>query len=159
MPEGHSIYRHAERHRDLLAGQSVAADSPQGRFSRGADRISGRRLLDVDAHGKHLFYRWERAETLHIHLGLYGKFRVFDWDPPTPTPGTRLALRSDDVTVYLAGPTVCELVMPSREAEIRARLGPDPLQAGRRGHNARTFIENLARRSIPAGTPHWSAPR
>ena len=86
-----------------------------------------------------------------MHLGLYGKFRSFKGDPPPPTPATRLTLAANGVTIYLAGPTVCELVEPSREAEIRSRLGPDPLQGRRKGHNADAFIANLERRSIPVG--------
>jgi endonuclease-8 len=151
MPEGHSIHRYASEHRSLLAGQKVAATSPQGRFRGGAARINGRRLLDVATHGKHLFYRWQRAETLHIHLGLYGKFRVFHADPPRPTPGTRLVLSTGSVSIYLAGPTVCELIEPSREEEIRARLGPDPLQAGTEGNTPAAFAANLATRRIPIG--------
>ena len=145
MPEGHSIFRHADRHRRLLADQVVTASSPQGRFARGAARISGRRLLDVQAHGKHLFYKWERAETLHVHLGLYGKYRVFQGEAGPPTPATRLTLSTADTTIHLAGPAVCELVEPSREEAIRARLGPDPLQAGNAGHNATTFAGKLNR--------------
>ena len=122
MPEGHTIRRYADRHRKVLAGRTVTASSPQGRFAAGAQRLNGRELLDVDAHGKHLFYRWRRAETLHIHLGLYGKFKLFRDDPPPPTPGTRLALATDDVTIYLAGPTVCELIVPSQEEAIHFRL-------------------------------------
>jgi endonuclease-8 len=151
MPEGHTIRRYAERHRKVLAGKQVAASSPQGRFAAGAQRLNGRELLDVDAHGKHLFYRWGRAETLHIHLGLYGKFRLFRSEPPPPTPGTRLALATDDVTIYLAGPTVCELIMPSQEDAILARLGPDPLKAETNGNTAEAFLANLSRRRIPIG--------
>jgi endonuclease-8 len=151
MPEGHSIFRYAARHRELLAGHEVTATSPQGRFSRGAARISGRTLLDVSVHGKHLFYRWQRAETLHIHLGLYGKFRTFTDEPPPPTPNSRLTLSTEGVTVYLAGPTICELVNPSREEEIRNRLGPDPLQAGSPGNTIDAFAANLTRRTIPIG--------
>lgn len=151
MPEGHSAYRYAREHRALLAGHEVTATSPQGRFRSGAARITGRRLVDVATHGKHLFYYWQRAETLHIHLGLYGKFRVFNLDPPPPTPGTRLVLSAGDVSIYLAGPTVCELIEPSREEEIRARLGPDPLQIGLDGHTAAAFAANLATRRIPIG--------
>ena len=151
MPEGHSIYRYAARHQQLLAGKEVAAASPQGRFSGGAARINGRKLLDVEAHGKHLFYHWQRAETLHIHLGLYGKFRTFKTEPPPPTPGTRLVLATDANTIYLAGPTVCELIEPSREEAIKARLGPDPLQANGVEHTAARFAANLERRRIPIG--------
>ena len=151
MPEGHSIFRYAARHQQLLAGHKVMASSPQGRFRGGAARIDGRQLLDVAAHGKHLFYHWQRAETLHIHLGLYGKFRSFKTDPPPPTPGTRLVLATDATTIYLAGPTVCELIEPSREEAIRSRLGPDPLQAKETGHTAKAFAANLERRRIPIG--------
>jgi formamidopyrimidine-DNA glycosylase len=151
MPEGHSIYRYASHHHDLLAGRQVVANSPQGRFRGGAARISGRQLVDVAAHGKHLFYHWQRAETLHIHLGLYGRFRTFETDPPPPTPGTRLTLSTDEVSIYLAGPTVCELIVPSQEEAIRSRLGPDPLQAGNRGHTVAEFAANLSRRRIPIG--------
>ncbi len=151
MPEGHSIYRYAGHHRRLLAGRRVAATSPQGRFRNGAARIDGRVLVDVTAHGKHLFYRWQRAETLHIHLGLYGRFRTYEKDPPPPTPGTRLTLATEEVSIYLAGPTVCELIEPSREEAIRSRLGPDPLQAGSRGHTVAVFAGNLSRRAIPIG--------
>ncbi|MDJ0923219.1 MAG: DNA-formamidopyrimidine glycosylase family protein [Acidimicrobiia bacterium] len=151
MPEGHTIRRYADRHRAVLAGRQVAASSPQGRFAAGARRLDGRELLDVEAHGKHLFYRWRRAETLHIHLGLYGKFRLFRSDPPPPTPATRLALAADEVTIYLAGPTVCELIMPSQEDAIMARLGPDPLKVDTDGNSPEAFAANLARRRIPIG--------
>jgi formamidopyrimidine-DNA glycosylase len=151
MPEGHSIHRYASEHRKALSGRLIAASSPQGRFNGGAARINGRKLLDVETHGKHLFYRWHRAETLHIHLGLYGRFRSFRSDPPPPTPNTRLTLSTEDATIYLSGPTVCELIDPSREEMIRSRLGPDPLKAGTDGNSAAVFAANLARRSIPIG--------
>lgn len=152
MPEGHSVYRYAARQRDLLVGHEVVATSPQGRFSRGAARISGRKLLDVVTYGKHLLYRWERAETLHVHLGLYGRFRTFlDEEPPPPTPNTRLTMAANGATIYLAGPTICELIEPSQEQEIRSRLGPDPLKAGSTGHDSDVFTANLSRRTIPIG--------
>lgn len=151
MPEGHAIHLYASEHRKLFEQQSVTATSPQGRFAAGAARINGRTLLAVDSHGKHLFYRWRRAETLHVHLGLYGKFRSFRSYAPAPTPATRLVLSTDTAEVHLAGPTVCELIEPSAEDRIRARLGPDPLQAGSAGSDAATFAANLRRRRIPIG--------
>ena len=151
MPEGHLIFRYAAHHRELLVGRTVVASSPQGRFGKGAARINGRKLIDVEVRGKHLFYRWERAESLHVHLGLYGKFRAFTGDPPPPTPNTRLTLAAGGATIYLAGPTTCELIDPSREAEIRSRLGPDPLKAGSPGNNADELAANLSRRTIPIG--------
>lgn len=151
MPEGHSIRRYADQHRDLLRGMEVAAASPQGRFSRGAARISGRVLLEVDTHGKHLFYRWQRAESLHVHLGLYGRFKTYLGDPAPPTPATRLELKAGDVTVYLAGPSTCELITPSQEEAVMQRLGPDPLKAGSDGNTGAALAARLSRRSISIG--------
>ncbi len=145
MPEGHTIHRYARRHRQVLAGHELEVSSPQGRFTSGAARLDGRRLDDVDAYGKHLFYRFG-DETLHVHLGLFGKFRTHRGTPPPPTPGTRLAMRNEQATVYLAGPTVCELLDPDREDALRSRLGPDPLATPRR---SRAFTAALARRRIP----------
>lgn len=130
----------------------VHAESPQGRFAAGASRLSGRRLETVDAHGKHLFYRWRGGEILHVHLGLFGKFKVFRTDqPPPPTENTRLTMTAPDATVYLAGPTICELIDPDEETDIRSRLGPDPLRNGSRSNKLASFSANLARRTIPIG--------
>lgn len=146
MPEGHSIHRYARLHRDMLGGRAVAAWSPQGRFAAGAGAIDGATLTGVDAHGKHLFYRFATAPpdggrldrghpfdgrgpdlSLHVHLGLFGRFRHYMSDPAPPTPGTRLVLAADSVQVRLAGPTACELIDPAVEDALRSRLGPDPL--------------------------------
>jgi formamidopyrimidine-DNA glycosylase len=152
MPEGHTVHRLARQHRKALAGQTIITTSPQGRFSTGAKRLNGQELKRVDAHGKHLFYRWAGGEILHIHLGLFGKFRLHNTKPaPAPTPNTRLTMTGDEATVYLAGPTVCELVDPPEEESIRRRLGPDPLRPGSGALKQTQFIANLARRRIPIG--------
>ena len=153
MPEGHVIHRYARSHGDALGGRVVTASSPQGRFAAGAELIDGRRLESVDAHGKHLFYRWEGGTTLHVHLGLFGRFRIHRSSPPPPTDATRLALSTGGVVVYLSGPTVCEMIDPGTEEVLRARLGPDPLVPGKRKGVApsEAFVANMARRSIPAG--------
>ncbi|NNC93855.1 MAG: Fpg/Nei family DNA glycosylase [Acidimicrobiia bacterium] len=151
MPEGHTIHRHARRQRAAIGGQSIATTSPQGRFAAGAKRLNGRTLEAVDAHGKHLFYHWEGGETLHVHLGLFGKFRLYRSDPEPPSLNTRLTMEGDETTVYLAGPTVCELISPAEEDEIRSRLGPDPLRNGSRAAKVAQFSANLSRRRIPIG--------
>ncbi len=148
MPEGHTIHRHARLQRRALAGAPVRAWSPQGRFTEGAARIDGHRLEDIEAVGKHLLYRWEGAQTLHVHLGLFGKYKTFHDDPPPPTETTRLALANGRSVVYLTGPTICELIDPQEEEQLRARLGPDPLSnpdaTGR-------FGDKLSRRRVPIG--------
>ncbi len=148
MPEGHTIHRYARLHRKALADRNLRVWSPQGRFDDGASDIDGRRLEDVEAAGKHLFYRWSGNRTLHVHLGLFGRFRLHNGEAPLPTDGTRLAMSDGSVTLYLSGPNNCELIDPAEEDSIRDRLGPDPLANGR---SADRFIANLAGRRIPIG--------
>jgi endonuclease-8 len=149
MPEGHTIHRAARLHRRRFAGSRLSLDSPQGRFADGAATLDGRALLDVDAYGKHLFYRWEDGEILHVHLGLFGRFRVWTSDPPEPTDGTRLRWRCDAGTLHLSGPTACELLDAGAEEAIRARLGPDPLAPT--PDDPSRFARGLARRRAPVG--------
>lgn len=148
MPEGHTIHRLARLHRPLLVGETVTVSSPQGRFAGGAARLDGERVEAIDAVGKHLFYRWSGADILHIHLGLFGRFRTFRQEPPDPTDGTRLALRTDETTIYLAGPTACELLSVEERDAVVARLGPDPLRSDA---SFEAFDANLGRRTIPIG--------
>ena len=133
MPEGHTIHRFARLHREDLAGREVAVDSPQGRFVDGARMLDGAVVRGVDAYGKHLFYRWAadaKTYTLHVHLGLFGRFVRHDSraaPAPPPSPATRIRFATDAVTIHLAGPTVTELLDAAAEDALRDRLGPDPL--------------------------------
>lgn len=128
MPEGHTIHRAARTQRTLLAGAPVAAWSPQGRFASGAALIDGRQLITVDAHGKHLLYRFADDVLMHVHLGLFGRFTTYAGEPPEPRGAVRLRMQGHGGTVDLRGPTACELFEPADEARLLARLGPDPLR-------------------------------
>ncbi len=139
MPEGHTIHRIARDHGKFLAGRPVRVSSPQGRFAADARRVDGAVLERIEPYGKHLFYRWSTGEVGHVHLGLFGKFRVQRSDePPEPIGQVRMRLqtepdddRDEFVTVDLAGPTACSIDPPSVRREILARLGPDPIRRGR----------------------------
>ena len=146
MPEGHTIHRYARLHRGRLAQERVAVSSPQGRFADGAALLDGDTVLDVEAYGKHLFYQWSSGHVLHVHLGLFGKFRSFADDPPPPTEATRLAMTTAESTIYLAGPTACDVITSDDQDTITERLGPDPLRP-RASFDA--FSRGLERRSIP----------
>ena len=79
MPEGHTIHRLAIDHRRDLVGQKLVVSSPQGRFADGAALVDGMALRAIDPVGKHLFYRFggtkaATSTTIHVHLGLFGKF-------------------------------------------------------------------------------------
>ncbi len=156
MPEGHTIHRIARDHGRLLAGRRLRVSSPQGRFAADAARVDGAVLDRIEPYGKHLFYRWSTGEVGHVHLGLFGKYRVQRTaDSPDPIGQVRMRLQvvPDDhsdqyVTVDLAGPTACTIDPPSVRREILARLGPDPI---RRGSKPDAMIERIQRSSRGIG--------
>lgn len=148
MPEGHTVHRAARRHRELLGGRRVAASSPQGRFAEGAAAVDGRELTRVDAHGKHLLYRFGGGLTVHVHLGLFGRFRVGTDGAPPDRPTCRLRLEAGDTWIDLVGPIACEVLDPPGEGRLLARLGPDPL---RPGTDPGPFLDRLARSRAPVG--------
>ena len=135
MPEGHTIHKIAKDHGKLLVGKPIWVSSPQGRFAADATRVDGAVLDKIEPHGKHLFYRWDTGDIGHVHLGLFGKFKIHEGDePPEPSGACRMRLMtdpgtSDAVTIDLAGPTVCTIDDPSVRREILARLGPDPIKS------------------------------
>lgn len=120
--------------------------SPQGRFGAGAARIDGSVLESVEARGKHLLYHWQGRVTLHVHLGLVGKFATHSVPPPAPSAATRLALSNDEGAAYLTGPMRCALVDRSSVEAIVGHLGPDPLRPG-------TRVTEFARRVEGDGRP------
>lgn len=156
MPEGHTIHRIARDHGRLLAGRTVRVSSPQGRFTADAERVDGAVLERILPYGKHLFYEWSTGEVGHVHLGLFGKYRVQRTaESPEPIGQVRMRLqtepddeRDEYVTVDLAGPTACTVDPPSVRREILARLGPDPI---RRGSKPDAMIERIQRSSRGIG--------
>jgi endonuclease VIII len=131
MPEGHTIHRIARDHGRLLHGRTVAVTSPQGRFVD-AVLVDGQQLRRIEAYGKHLFYHWSNGMIGHVHLGLFGKFRVSRHDVgdvPDPRGMVRMRMGTDDVTIDLVGPTDCSVGDEDDRDAIIRRLGPDPLRS------------------------------
>ena len=149
MPEGHVLHRAARLQGKRFNGRTVAAESPQGRFDSGAARLDEQKLDGIDANGKHIFYRFASGDVLHVHLGLFGKFRIQTPPFPDPSPNARLLLSTDRDRLHLAGPTTCEVITVDEADEVANRLGPDPILAPADG--AEQMIDRLARRSIPIG--------
>ncbi len=133
MPEGHTLHRLARQHQKLFGGREVEVSSPQGRFAGGAAMLDGRTMRRAEAYGKHLFHDYREQltgeqVTLHIHLGLFGKFTSGTGEPPTPRGALRLRLQTDQIWTDLRGPTACELLEPPQIDALLARLGPDPIR-------------------------------
>jgi endonuclease VIII len=129
MPEGHTIHRIAKDHSPILTGRPVAVSSPQGRFAPDAALVDGVVLDRIEPYGKHLFYWWNNGLVGHVHLGLFGKFRVHKGDGvPEPIGQVRMRMTTDVGTIDLAGPTDCSIASADERDSIIARLGPDPLR-------------------------------
>jgi endonuclease VIII len=129
MPEGHTIHRAARDQRPMVAGKVLEVTSPQGRFSEGAARLDGQTCTGVDAYGKHLLYHFAHDETLHIHLGLFGRFRTAKVPAAEPRGEVRVRMVSASHVVDINGPNTCEVLDAAGRAALVARIGPDVLRA------------------------------
>jgi endonuclease VIII len=176
MPEGDTIHRTANRLRALLEGKEpdeIATPHPRHTYERWPERLRNRAVASVDAHGKHLFVRFEGNLTLHSHLRMTGAWGVYG-------PGQRwgrsprrawLVLKTGErEAVQFDGP-VLEL---RDDAQLRldprlVTLGPDILAEDfdtsavlRRlrndGDQARPFGEALIDQRVVAGIGNiWKA--
>ena len=148
MPEGHTIHRLARDHRPLLVGRPVSLASPQGRFAEGAALLNGRVCERIEPYGKHLWYLFEGGLSLHVHLGLYGKWARGRGEPPPVRGQLRLRMTAGDAWLDLRGPTACEVHTSADRRAVLQRLGPDPLRRTDEGHLA---AERIARSRTAIG--------
>ena len=148
MPEGHTVHRIALDHSKVLRGKRIAVSSPQGRFAADAALVDDVRLLGIEAYGKHLFYSWANGLVGHVHLGLFGKFRVHRGTAPIDAPTVRMRLAVPKATIDLTGPTDCAIGTAEDRDRIVQRLGPDPL---REDADPQRAFESIARRVAPIG--------
>jgi endonuclease-8 len=131
MPEGDTIHYAARRIRSVFEGHvpdEIATPHPRFGRDRWPERLAGRAVRSVDAHGKHLFLRFEGGLVIHSHLRMTGSWKVRP--AGAALPGTTwLVLRRDgQEAVQLRGP-VLELMTESRTRfdQRLAALGPDIL--------------------------------
>lgn len=128
MPEGHTIRHLATLHENAFVGTTITASSPQGRFAEGAARLDGKTMTRTTAHGKHLFLHFD-DDIVHIHLGLYGWFKLRKNKQQQATENTRLRIMNDSYISDLSAPTKCEIIDAAGVQKIKDRLGEDPLHA------------------------------
>jgi endonuclease-8 len=150
MPEGDTIHSAARRVGAALVGRAIESiETPQPRhgLDRWPERLAGRAVRAVDAHGKHLFLRFEGDLTLHSHLrmgGWWGVFRRGERWRRSPRRAWLVIRTPDHEVVQFDGP-VLELMTEGRTRfdQRLAGLGPDIL--------AETFDLARALRNLRAG--------
>jgi endonuclease VIII len=133
MPEGDTIHYAANRMRPVLAGAVPVVETPhpRHRFDRWPERLADRTVESVDAHGKHLFIRFEGDLAVHSHLRMTGSWATYaDGRPWRRSPKRAwLVLRARNHAVVQFDGPVLELLTESRTRFDKrlALLGPDIL--------------------------------
>jgi endonuclease VIII len=139
VAEGDTIHRNAARIAAAFGDDPLveaSAPNPRSPLRLQRDRLRslvGRRLERADAHGKHLFLRFEGGLTLHGHQGVSGSWHVHERTATRRRPpgGAWVVLATESsVAAEFGGP---RLTLRT-EAELRRdprlrRLGPDILAA------------------------------
>jgi len=128
MPEGHVVHSQARTLKRAFVGRPVAVDSPQGRFDEGAALLDGATMTSAQAYGKHLFLGFAADRWVHVHLGLFGKWRIAKGEAPAVRGLIRLRLVNDTHHAELRGPTACEVLTDNERAAAVSRIGPDPIR-------------------------------
>jgi endonuclease VIII len=134
MPEGDTIRYAANRMRPVLDGRvpdEIVTPQRRHAMDRWPERLAGRAVSAVDAHGKHLFLHFEGDLVLHSHLRMTGVWGTYErgrrWGRSPRRAWLVLRTASHEV-VEFDGP-VLELLTESRARFDRrlAALGPDVL--------------------------------
>jgi endonuclease-8 len=136
MPEGDTIHRAASQIAEAIEGrvpEEILTPHPRHQMDGWPERLRGRTVYSVDAHGKHLFVRFDGGLTLHSHLRMTGMWGIYRRGERWRRMSGRawLVLRSGDWEVVEFDGPVLELMGDTR-ARSDARfttLGPDILGA------------------------------
>ena len=149
MPEGHTIHRAARDHKKLFVGFNVAVSSPQGRFNIGAKSINKQKCVAVEAFGKHLLYEFNNNQSLHIHLGLFGRIKRRKLPVEEAKGEVRVRMVGKTHFIDINGPTICEILNREAKKKLIGRIGPDLL---REDADPIKFFERINRSRAKIGT-------
>ena len=91
--------------------------------------LSGRRVLDVRARGKHLLFHIDGGVTLHTHFRMDGEWHLYPHGrrPRARSHEVRAVLETEEIMVVGVRLPVIELIPTGDEDRLLAHLGPDVL--------------------------------
>jgi endonuclease-8 len=124
VPEGDTIHYAANRIRAVLQGRvpdEILTPHPRHRLDRWPQKLAGSAVDAVDAHGKHLFLRFDCGLTLHSHLRMTGSWGVY-----REGQRWRRARRRAWLVLRHGGCEVVEFDGPVLELTSDARARSDP---------------------------------
>jgi endonuclease VIII len=164
MPEGDTLHTLAQTLRPRLQGEPI-----ERLYLRDRGEVAAARGLSIDAIevvGKHLLVLVGRRFTLHVHLGLRGRWRLVDreaaWQAAASTSTVALAVPR---TVLAISQSAVHELRPYRDMRLEQqlrRLGPDVLasdfeveavvaRARAAGHRDLAVTDLLLDQSVAAG--------
>ncbi|MEJ7749005.1 MAG: DNA-formamidopyrimidine glycosylase family protein, partial [Candidatus Limnocylindrales bacterium] len=156
MPEGDTLYRTAAGLRPYLVGRAVTAARAQGPGPvPQVERLVGRRIDGVEAHGKNLLLRFDGGLEIRTHLRMNGswhRYRPGERWRRAPARARLVLEVPGSVAVCFDAPVV-ELFEQRAEAlhPALSRLGPDLLAADFDAAEARRRFRDPARAAIQTG--------
>lgn len=135
MPEGDTIYRSAQRLRQILPGRRIEAARGDTRFVE-PESFIGNSFQAIEARGKHLLMHLNDRRILHSHMGMTGSWHLYAVDEPwhKPTRSAALAVllgaiegKAEKTYAVCFRPKVLELLTETalRRHRVLQRLGPD----------------------------------
>jgi endonuclease-8 len=86
MPEGDTVWRTGRRLHDVLANQILVTSDFRVPAYSTVD-LTGSRVREVVARGKHLLLRTEPGLTVHTHLKMDGSWQLYRVGSPWRGPG------------------------------------------------------------------------
>jgi endonuclease-8 len=133
MPEGDTVKNHANLLTKALAGQTVTASDFRVPALATVD-LSGARIVDCGARGKHLLLRFDVPDgqplTLHSHLRMDGTWKTFRaGERPHGRPAHTIRVIIRTATTTAAGFHLHDmaLIPTAEEGSFLDYLGPDLL--------------------------------
>lgn len=128
MPEGDSVYLAVTRLNGALAGRELTrTDFRVPRYA--TVDLSGKRVENVVARGKHILMRIEGDTTIHSHFKMEGEWHLYRpaerWRGPKWQ--VRLVLETDEWVAVGFRLGVVDLLSTASEDEVVGHLGPDLL--------------------------------
>jgi endonuclease VIII len=145
MAEGDTILRAARRLEAAVGGQELSVRARGRARAAGLERVDGRRLERVEAHGKHLLLHFGDL-VLHSHLGMSGSWHTYSrgarWRKPASAAWVTLA-GPEVEAVQFGGPTLRLLSATQlRSDPTLSHLGPDILAPGFDPQTVRTRFQS-----------------
>ena len=117
--------------------------------------VTGRRIESLARRAKFLLMHLEGGDSLIVHLGMSGRFRIFYGPPPTTETHDHVLFAVEgDATVVFNDPRRFGMIVPARTDGIDshpclAGLGPEPLGPA---FDAGVLAASLAKRKSPIKT-------